>query len=62
MILDWSGPESIKEAHRDSDLGSGPPAVDARLASLLGTLSSRRGDAGRDWAGVPDLLDALRSF
>jgi len=50
-FVGWSGPESIQEAHRDSDLRSGPPAVDARLASLIGIPSSRRGGAGRDWAG-----------
>ena len=50
-FMGWSGPESIQEAHRDSDLRSGPPAVDARLASLIGIPSSRRGGAGRDWAG-----------
>jgi len=50
-FMGWSGPASIMEAHRDSDLRSGPPAVDARLASLIGTPSSRRGGAGRDWAG-----------
>jgi len=33
-FMGWSGPESIQEAHQDSDLRSGPPAVDARLASL----------------------------
>jgi len=49
--MGWSGPESIQKAHRDSDLRSGPPAVDARLASLIGNPSSRRGGAGRDWDG-----------
>src|SRR5271157_1949622 len=50
-FMGWSGPESIQESHRDSDSRSGPPAVDARLASLIGIPSFRRGGAGRDWAG-----------
>src|SRR5271157_3595053 len=50
-FMGLSGPESIQEAHRDSDRRSGPPAVDARLAPLIGIPSSRRGGAGRDWAG-----------
>jgi len=50
-FMGWSGPQSIQKAHRDSDLRSGPPAVDARLASLIGIPLSHRGGAGRDWAG-----------
>jgi hypothetical protein len=50
-FMGWSGPESIQEAHRGSDLRSGPPAVDARPASLIGIPTCRRGGAGRDWAG-----------
>ena len=47
-FMGWSGPGSIQEAHRDSDLRSGPPAVDARLASLIGASPSRRGVPERE--------------
>src|SRR5271157_826921 len=60
--MGWSGPESIQQAHRNTDLRSGPPAVDARLASLIGIPSSRRGLPEGTGPGVPDLPDAPRSF